>query len=508
MATTLSLAWDSDMDSKKRIKYHWRLFLPMAGMTWLVIAVLFYYQYRHETEYRADIVHNQLSNVNNRILRAYEQDVDLMQYITFLGQTYENSLYDEMMVSVYSNDGRLLYCMGNAIPYDFDKEDFSVDNSREGYGGRHSFMHDGEESMFYLQSTKSNDGQIMVITGMPLTSTINRAIAVDPTVWIIIVALFVVSTGVAYLSTRFLTRNVLLLRQFAQRAAHGEKFDDDIDFPHDELGDISRVIVKLYRDRFEAMEKSRREHEVALHAMDEKGRIKRQLTNNINHELKTPVGVIRGYIDTILGDPEMPESMRTHFLERAQANVERLVSLMKDVSTITRLDESGESITVEDVNLHDTLYSIHSDFGPSQLAPGMTFHYDVPLNCHVMANEALLNGMILNLIRNSGLHSHGTEIGFDLVSENDKFYTFSYWDNGNGVPDEHLPHLFERFYRVDEGRSRKAGGTGLGLPIVRSTIISLGGTIAVHNRAEGGLEFVFTLPKWSDDALREHSVSL
>ena len=86
-------------------------------------------------------------------------------------------------------------------------------------------------------------------------------------------------------------------------------------------------------------------------------------------------------------------------------------------------------------------------------------------------------------------------MGIKILAESDKFYTFVFWDDGCGVPQEHLPHLFERFYRVDAGRSRKSGGTGLGLPIVKSTIESLGGAISVYNRPEGGLQFIFTLKK-------------
>ena len=104
--------------------------------------------------------------------------------------------------------------------------------------------------------------------------------------------------------------------------------------------------------------------------------------------------------------------------------------------------------------------------------------------------------MLLNLIRNAAEYSHGSEIKLRLINETAKYYTFSFADNGVGVPQEHIPHLFERFYRVDTGRSRKVGGTGLGLPIVKNTITTLGGTISVRNGAAGGLEFVFTLPKW------------
>lgn len=96
------------------------------------------------------------------------------------------------------------------------------------------------------------------------------------------------------------------------------------------------------------------------------------------------------------------------------------------------------------------------------------------------------------------MHSRGTAMSLKLLSESPKFYTFSFSDNGTGVPQESLPHLFERFYRVDTGRSRKAGGSGLGLPIVRNVIMVLGGAISVRNQSTGGLEFIFTLPKWQD----------
>lgn len=117
---------------------------------------------------------------------------------------------------------------------------------------------------------------------------------------------------------------------------------DESKFSHDELGDISREIVKIYRAMEKAMEQSKREHEVAMYAVEEKSRIKRQLTNNINHEIKTPVGVIRGYLDTVLSSPEMDDRTRTQFLLRAQSNVTRLCSLLSDVSTMTRLEEGVE----------------------------------------------------------------------------------------------------------------------------------------------------------------------
>jgi signal transduction histidine kinase len=80
-----------------------------------------------------------------------------------------------------------------------------------------------------------------------------------------------------------------------------------------------------------------------------------------------------------------------------------------------------------------------------------------------------------------------------LIGRNDNYYSFTFYDNGTGVDEEHLPHLFDRFYRIDKGRSRKLGGTGLGLPIVKSSINKMGGSITVRNRKGGGLEYIFTL---------------
>lgn len=220
-----------------------------------------------------------------------------------------------------------------------------------------------------------------------------------------------------------------------------------------------------------------------------------QLTNNINHELKTPVGVIRGYLETVLTSEDMDKETQTYFLTRALNNVERLCALLADVSTMTRLEEGSGKILITELNFHDLIYGLREDFAQSGILKNMKFEFDLPLKCSVYANNNLLTSVITNLARNSALHSRGTTMGIKILAESDKFYTFVFWDDGCGVPQEHLPHLFERFYRVDAGRSRKSGGTGLGLPIVKSTIESLGGAISVYNRPEGGLQFIFTLKK-------------
>lgn len=196
----------------------------------------------------------------------------------------------------------------------------------------------------------------------------------------------------------------------------------------------------------------------------------------------------------LINQPDMPEKDRCHFLEKAQMNVERLVSMLNDLSTMTRLDESGNNIPIKEIDFHSTIFTLSDEVVKSGIIHGMDFRFNIPMDCTILGNEGLLNSVLQNLIKNSAAYSQGTEMGIELLGRNDRYMTFSFYDNGTGVAEEHLSHLFDRFYRVDSGRSRKAGGTGLGLPIVKSSIISMGGSITVRNRKGGGLEFIFTLP--------------
>lgn len=490
---------------RRRISYHWRLFIPIALVIGVIISILVWYQYRREADYRAEIMEKELAIINNRIIYAYERDISLRSFINFIQQYYQGSMFEGVRVSVYDKDGLLMYSLGVPVPYDLERMRYqkvapgpslAADNPMD---DGHGIIKNNDDKIFYYSGFKSDDGQITVRTAMPMTRDIHDEIDIDPKVWAVIILAVIAALSVVWFSTRMLSRSITLLSDFAYRASTGGHFTGLDKFPHNELGDISREIIRLYRDRGNAIEQANRERSVAIHAIEEKARITRQITNNINHEIKTPVGIIRGYLETILDNPDLDDKSRNHFLSRMKENVERLCSLLNDVSTMTRLEEGGKKVPLEMVDMHDLVYQINNDIPASQTAPGMTFVYDLPLDCRVVGNYNLLNGMIYGLIRNAAMHSGGTEISLKLVSQNDSYFIFSFADNGNGVGEEHIIHLFERFYRVDTGRSRKMGGTGLGLPIVKSTVLALGGTISVHNRSTGGLEFIFTLRKWNDD---------
>lgn len=479
----------------------WRIFIPTVAVVWLLMAGILVYQYNREINYHTENINSQLRIINRYIVDSYEREADLERMMVFLDQYFENTMFNEIRVSIYNATGDLLYYIGRPIPKEFNGEDpiteIREDEQELGYNPE-SDANNKKNQLFYYKATKSGDGMLYVRTGMPYNVTIADAISSASGLWIFILCLGVFCTVLVYLATRMLSRNIMLLHDFASRAASGNEIEHLYDFPHDELGDISRQIVSLYRSRLEAVSESSREHDIALHAVEEKARIKSQLTNNINHELKTPIGIIKGYLDTILSEPDMPEPTKTKFLERAQANVNRLCGLLNDVSTMTRLEEGQEKIPSSEVDFHDLVFQLHSDYKQSNSGGNMKFTYDIPLGCKVKGNTNVLTSLLTNLIRNAVMHSRGTAMSLKLLSESPNFYTFSFSDNGTGVPQESLPHLFERFYRVDTGRSRKAGGSGLGLPIVRNVIMVLGGAISVRNKSTGGLEFIFTLPKWQD----------
>lgn len=480
------------------LNYHWRLFLPIALSLSLVFGFIIWYQYKREADYRAEMLTQQLDMINRRVIQAYNDDQTLRPFNSFISSYFAGSQFEGVRIAVYNSDGMLAYSLGVPMPYDESSLEV-VRTLADQTGGARMTVRDKEGTLYLLSTAHSADGGIKVLTALPYNSDIDDAMEVDSEVWIIILACMLVTLLLTYYFTGMLTRNITLLKDFAYRAATGTHFTGYDKFPKNELGDISREIVTLYRERENALEIIKKERRVAIHAIEEKARVTRQMTNNINHEIKTPVGIIRGYLESILGDPDMDAETRQRFLERMMSNVERLTSLLNDVSTMTRLESGSDKIAVNHVDMHELVAQIGYDLPASNLAGGMEFVTDIPLDCQVAGNSGLLHGMICGLIKNAAMYSGGTQIGMRLISESERFYVFSFYDNGSGVADEHLPHLFERFYRIDSGRSRKQGGTGLGLPIVKGTITALGGTISVHNRSTGGLEFVFTIPKWGLD---------
>lgn len=230
---------------------------------------------------------------------------------------------------------------------------------------------------------------------------------------------------------------------------------------------------------------------------NEKNRLlKQEMTNNIAHELKTPVSSIRGYIETLLEQPNIAPDKQHFFLERTYSQIVRLSDLIRDIALITKTEEASELFEKEGINIHNTLQEAIEDLHDPIIAHGISVKNEIDPKIFIEGNKTLIYAIFRNLIENSiNYAGDGITIGINNYTEDSEFYYFSYYDTGRGIEESHLNRIFERFYRVCEGRSRQTGGSGLGLSIVKNAILFHKGDISAKNRKDGGLEFLFSLKK-------------
>ena len=229
---------------------------------------------------------------------------------------------------------------------------------------------------------------------------------------------------------------------------------------------------------------------------EEESRMKRQLTQNVSHELKTPVSSIQGYLETILSNPDLSPDKRQFFLERCYSQSTRLTGLLRDISVLNRLDEASEMFDLTEVNITKLIAEIQKECYQDMEEKHITSEIILPGDPTVFGNNSLLYSIFRNLYDNAIAYAgENIRITVNCYKEDPKYYYFSFSDNGVGIPEEHINRIFERFYRVDKGRSRKIGGTGLGLSIVKNGVNFHKGQISAKSSPGKGVTFFFTLKK-------------
>lgn len=473
-----------------RISVGTKLYMSVLSV-FLVFAVAFIvFQQTREKQFKVDTLNLKLQDYNSH----------MEEYLRLFPDRSEQAL-DRYVQSHYIPHLRVtLISLSGKVMYDSELKDYShvanhasrpeiVSALRNGAGStveRNSKTLKGD---FFYSATCFPKDSLIIRSALPYTSDLSKSLKADQHYIWFAVATMLLLTIILYRFTRRLGDNIQRLRTFASRADHGESLDteDLVGFPSDELGEIAERIIKIYK----RLQTTRQEQDI----------LKRQLTQNIAHELKTPVASIQGYLETILDNPNINDSMREQFLKRCYAQSQRLTSLLQDISTLNRMDDAPDMIGTEDVNISEIVANIQKETALQLQQKQMSFVNKLPNDVMVKGSPSLIYSVFRNLTDNAIAYAGtGTTITLtaqpiENIDEEIKSpkWQFTFSDNGVGVPVEHLPRLFERFYRVDKGRSRKMGGTGLGLAIVKNAVLLHGGTIRVVNNFNGGLRFDFTL---------------
>ncbi|MBR3977605.1 MAG: sensor histidine kinase [Bacteroidaceae bacterium] len=428
------------MASATKMSFHKQLFLQLIAFSWVMALCFIGYQYIREKEYKSEFLSAQLQQYNSHLLAAVEDGESYEEYIA----SHEKP-FDDLRVTLIALSGSVVY--DNTISAD------SLDNHRSrpeiadalqhgsGYHIGRQSASDGRE--YFYSATRGK--RVIVRTAIPYSNTLNDLLEADWSFLVVMISIALAMSVIAYFTTRKLGKDI-------ERVNHYE-------------------------------------------AEQEKNRIKRQLTNNINHELKTPVASIQVCLETLLSGISLSDEKRQELVERCYMHNERLRRLLGDVSLITRLEDGSSLISREKVIINEIITEIAEELSIMPDSERLTLHADFNNEVAVIGNSFLIGSIFRNLTENAIAYSEGKNIYISLLENNDKACRIRFEDDGKGVKHEQLPHLFERFYRVDKGRSRQKGGTGLGLAIVKHAVQFHGGAITATNRPGGGLRFDFTLSK-------------
>ncbi len=224
--------------------------------------------------------------------------------------------------------------------------------------------------------------------------------------------------------------------------------------------------------------------------------VRKEFVANVSHELRTPLSVIKGYVETLVdGQGDIPAGDQLHFLKTIQRHTERLNSLLEDLLTLSRLESINPGLNRESIDLGRTLTQVAEDYRSRPTAAGHRIELELaPGLSRVWMDPLKISQVLENLIENALKYTPKGSVIRIVAKPQGGEVVAGICDNGPGIPKVDLPHIFERFYRVDKGRSRDKGGTGLGLSIVKHIIQLHGGRVWAESEQGRGTSFYFTLP--------------
>ncbi len=251
------------------------------------------------------------------------------------------------------------------------------------------------------------------------------------------------------------------------------------------------------------IEKFAKDKKIEIDTLKIREEYRKDFLGNVSHELKTPLFTVQGYILTLLDGALEDKNVRKKYLQRANKGVERLIYIIKDLDLITKLESGDLNLEPTNFDIIELIQNVFDllEMKASKKKISLTFDMDYEFPIYVWADLERIQQVVTNLLVNSikyGNMDGTTEVSVENLIKNKVIIRVT--DNGEGIPAQHIPRLFERFYRVDQSGSRKEGGSGLGLSIVKHIIEAHNEKIYVESVEGVGSEFSFTLEKASADA--------
>ena len=341
------------MASAIKLSFHRRLFVMLIAFSWSIILCFIGFQYLREKQYKSDYLSLQLQLYNQHLLEAVEDGEPHETYIA----THQKP-FDDLRISIIELSGKVIF--DNMLPVD------SLDNHRmrpevatalKKGSGYHIGRQSTSDGIIYFYSA-TRGKELIARTAIPYSASLRELLQADWTFLGVMISISLAMSVLAYFQTRRLGKNMERLNRFAAKAEKGEVFDEEEPFPNDELGSISNHIVQLYAQWQQTIKDRDLAHEATLREEQEKIRIKRQLSNTINHELKTPVASIGVCLETLLSGITLTEEKRQELIERCYTHNERLRRLLNEVSLITRMEDGSALIGKEKVVINDMLTEI------------------------------------------------------------------------------------------------------------------------------------------------------
>lgn len=468
----------------KRIKFSTKIFLSVIVLFLTFAICIIAFQFKRERTYKIDLLDTQLQDLN---LRIYDEISDKAVTDSLIRKISSYLYPEKPRVTIIDKNGTVIYDSENKTTMSNHRDRHEIKEAvSKGKGYTISRRSQTTSIKSFYSATYFKDKEIIIRSSLPYDINLSKILQTDSRYLWGSIILMIIIIYLFYIYTNKIGKVISQLKNFAKQAEENKDIENlRISFPNNELGEISNHIVELYSK----IKKSE----------EDKTRLKRQLTQNISHELKTPVSSIKGYLETIVTTPNITDETRDQFINRCYNQAIRLSSLLNDISTLTRMDEATEQYEQSELSLLKLLETIEAECALQLKEKDMKFYSLISPQTVVWGNYSLIYSIFRNLTDNAIAYAGtGSSITVKCMSQTEDRYVISFSDNGVGVDESHLPHLFERFYRVDKGRSRKLGGTGLGLAIVKNAVLFHGGSIYARRAETGGLEFIFTLPKYDN----------